>query len=706
MTIVSFINRESSWLRFNERVLEEAEDPSNPLLERLKFLGIFAANLDEFFMIRVAGLYRQVDAGIERSGVDERPPERQIEGVARITRELLPRQEATCRQLAGELRDRGIRIADVSALDAADQAYVRRYYDEVVYPVLTPMIVGPTHPFPMLQNGALYLVLRITRLRGKKGTGKRRVAFVGLSRVLPRFIAIKRRGEAVDLVPLESLISGRLSELFAGYRIESLSAARVTRDADIVLDEEATEDLRRAMAKKLLGRRHGAAVRLEHGARMEEEVPRILQDNLDVDPLQHYPQQGMMQLCDLMQIYDQVHRPDLKYAPLKPLAVPRGRAPDIFTWLRRGPQLLYHPYHAFDPVAELASEAADDPTVLAIKQTLYRTSGDSPVVKALTRAAENGKQVTAVIELRARFDEERNLTWARRLEQAGAHVVYGLAGYKTHCKALLVVRREKEGIRRYLHFGTGNYNDATARVYTDLGLMVCDEENGADASALFNVITGATMPPTWNKVEMSPTGLRRRILHLIEREIDKSASRSRGRIIAKMNSLQDREVIRALYEASRAGVRVDLIVRGICCLKPGIRGLSENIQVRSIVGRFLEHARIFYFKNGGKEETYLSSADWMPRNLDQRVELMFPVEDPAHRKYIMQILDLQLRDNTKARELLASGLYQRVKRKGKKPLSSQEAIYDLTRKSLGTEAPAGPERFVPLGRPPRAGEER
>jgi polyphosphate kinase len=694
-------NREWSWLRFNERVLEEAEDPSNPLLERVKFLSIFASNLDEFFMVRVAGLYRQVDADIVPGDTDQRSPLAQIEGIADIVHELLPRQDRALQQLLDELAGQGIRVRRVDDLDLAGQAYAQRYYDEVVYPILTPMIVGPTHPFPMLQNTTLYLVLRLARLKSK-GTGKRRLAFVALSRVLPRYIVIKRDQRAVDLVPLESLITWQLPKLFAGYKIDSVNAVRVTRDADIVLDEEAAEDLRRAMARKLLGRRHGAAVRLEHGARLEESVLRVLQDNLDLDLAQRYPQRSLMQLADLMQIYDQVQRPDLKYRPMTSVLPWDDRPASIFEWLRRGPQLFYHPYHSFVPVAEIVAEAAEDRDVLAIKQTLYRTSGNSPVIRALTRAAENGKQVTAVIELRARFDEERNLEWAHRLEQAGAHVVYGLVGYKTHCKALLVVRRERDGIRRYVHFGTGNYNDATARVYTDMGLMSCDELLGADGSALFNVITGATQPPTWNKVEMAPTGLHRRLLRLIEREIDKSARRSRGRIIAKMNALVDRDVIDALYEASRAGVRIDLIVRGICCLRPGVPGLSENIRVRSIVGRFLEHARIFWFRNGGKDELYLSSADWMPRNLIHRIELMFPIEDPTHRQYIMSVLDLQLRDNVKARELQSDGLYRRVRPKGKPPLSSQEAVFELTARSVAVEAPRQLERLTPIARSPEA----
>ncbi len=690
-----FLNREWSWLRFNERVLEEAEDATNPLLERLKFLGIFANNLDEFFMVRVAGLYRQLDANIAASGTDNRPPVEQVQGVAELVHGLQGRQERAQELLLRQLGDAGIRLLSPEQLESGGRSYMQRYYEEVVYPILTPMIVGPTHPFPMLQNMTLYLVLRLSRLK-EKSTSKQRLAFVGLSRVLPRFIALQREQGGVDFVPLDALIASQLPRLFSGYKIHTISAARVTRDADFALDEETAEDFRRAIAKKLLGRRHGAAVRLEHGVLMEDRVREILQRNLDVDLRQHYPQRGLMQLCDLMQLYEQVDRPDLKFPKWSPLTPSRGRSKTIFEWLRQKPRLLYHPYHSFDPVADLVAEAADDPDVLAIKQTFYRTSGNSPIVKALTRSAENGKQVTVVIELRARFDEERNLEWAHRLEKAGAHVVYGLVGYKTHCKALLIVRREPEGIRRYLHLGTGNYNDATARVYTDLGLMACDEQLGEDVSALFNVITGATLPPAWNKVEMSPNGLRRRLLSLIEREIHKSARQRRGRIVAKMNSLQDREVILALYKASGAGVRIDLIVRGICCLRPGVQGLSENIRLCSIVGRYLEHARIFWFRNGGQEELYLSSADWMPRNLDHRIELMFPVEDPTHRKYIMEMLKLQLRDNVKARELQPDGQYLRVK--GKRPLDSQRLIANLSRDAIGADEPVHPARFTPLGR--------
>ncbi len=688
-----FHNREWSWLRFNERVLEEAENPDNPLLERVKFLSIFASNLDEFYMVRVAGLYRQAEVGIEASGTDKRAPRDQLDGISRIAHELWPRHDQAVEDLLEALADEGICVLRADQLDDEGRAYLTRYYEEVVYPVITPAIVGPTHPFPMLHNLTLYLVLRLSRKKKKE-----QLAFVSLPKVLPRFIRVKSRDGRLQLVPLESLLVSQLPRLFAGYEVHSLNAVRVTRDADIRIDEEAAEDFRKALAKKLLGRRHGAAVRLEHGSRMDQEMHGRLQDKLEVDVAQHYPQRTLMQTCDLMQLCRLVERPDLEFTPMEPLPAWSVAPRDIYRWIRERPRLLYHPYHSFDPVTELVSTATEDPAVLAIKQTLYRTSGDSPIIQALTRAAELGKHVTVVVELRARFDEERNIQWARRLEQAGAHVVYGLVGYKTHCKALLVVRREEDGIRRYMHFGTGNYNDATARLYTDVGLMLCDELYGEDASALFNTITGATMPPAWHKVEMSPVGIRRRLLQLIDRERQRSTKSRPGRIVAKMNSLQDKGIINALYRASAAGVRVDLIVRGICCLKAGVPKLSENIRVCSVVGRFLEHARIFWFRNGGKHELFISSADWMPRNLDHRVELMIPVEQPEHQKYIKSMLDLQLKDNVKARDLQPGGLYHPVTR-GKRRVNSQEAIHGLTRKTLAKAAPPpGPTRLVPLGR--------
>jgi polyphosphate kinase len=697
-----FFNREWSWLRFNERVLEEAEDPRNPLLERLKFVSIFCNNLDEFFMVRVASLYRQLEAGIPASGIDRRSPRGQLDGVHELAHALLERQEVVLSRVLAELAEQGIEIVSVEQLDEDGKAFAKRYYDEVIYPVLTPMIVGPKHPFPKLQNLNLYLVLRLRELRSRRrkdrdDRGRRRTGFVALPKVLPRFLRVGSAG-VLRLVPIESILLGALPGLFAGYKVSEINAIRVTRDADIALDEEATEDMRRAMAKKLLGRRHGAAVCLEHGSRIDDKLLEQLAKELELSPDQFYRHTNLMQATDLMQVYGSIERADLKDVPLTPVNLrDESSGGSIFDWIREKPRLVYHPYHTFQPVAELVSEAAADPNVLAIKQTLYRTSGNSPVIRALTAAAEAGKSVTVVVELRARFDEERNIEWAQRLEQAGAHVVYGLVGYKTHCKSLLVVRRDPDGIRRYMHLGTGNYNDATARIYTDMGLFTCDDLVGEDISALFNVITGATQPPPFNAVAMSPNGIRDQLLAMIRREIEKSARRSRGHIIAKMNSVVHKGIIEALYEASQAGVRVDLIVRGICCLRPGVKGLSENIHVRSVVGRYLEHARVFWFKNGGQEQIYLSSADWMGRNLERRVELMFPVELPQHVAYIKGVFDLQLKDNVKARVLAADGSYSRVTRK-REVVDSQVAIQAFTAEARAASRPVTSKRFTPLAR--------
>ena len=699
-----FFNREWSWLRFNERVLEEAEDSANPLLERLKFISIFSSNLDEFFMVRVAGLHRLVDAGMATSGADKRRPATVLDGIHKQVHLLVRRQEEALFLVMSELEREGISFVGMNQLDRADRAFAKRYYEDVVYPVLTPMIVGPKHPFPMLQSCNLCIVVRLhdARKRTKRSAhepaGRRRVGFVAVPKVLPRFLRVNAgEGQGIRFVPLESIIVEMMPQIFSGYRVIGVNAVRVTRDADIRLDEEAEEDMRRAMARKLRGRRHGAGVRLEHGSRLDGSVIELLAHELELKPAQFFPHRGLMQHADLMQIYGALERPALKDEIVPSVTLHRSRDGGIFEWIRRAPRLVHHPYHTFDPVAEFVTEAAIDPAVLAIKQTLYRTSGDSPVIRALVEAAENGKSVTVVVELRARFDEERNIEWAHRLEKAGAHVVYGLVGYKTHCKALLVVRRDADGIRRYVHLGTGNYNDATARVYTDVGLFSADESLGEDISALFNVITGATEPPRWNKVEMSPTGMKSSLLAMIRREAEKGSPQQPGRIIAKMNSLVDLQVIEALYGASQAGVRIDLIVRGICCLRPGVEQISENIQVTSIVGRYLEHSRIFWFQNGGQEELYLSSADWMPRNLDRRVELLFPVEDLGHRSYLKEVLALQLADTVKARRLLPDGSYERVGQ-GRKRQDCQVEIHELTQRCSDSGPSKGPLRFAALPR--------
>jgi polyphosphate kinase len=724
-----FFNREWSWLDFNTRVLEEAEDPHNPLLERARFLAIVSSNLDEFFMVRVAGVRHQIEAGVGGSGDHGLTPPQVMRGIAERAHALTRRQyQAWARHLRPALAAAGIRVAQPAQLGEADQRFLRRHLEELVIPVLTPIAVGPGHPFPTLLSGHLYLAARpgpgldLGRLAAAAPPpGSRRavkpLVFVEVPKVLPRFVPLARRDGTVDLVPLEALLLAHLGAILPGYDVTAAYPIRVTRDADLdvlgtfggddaapggpdpsqLVDEEAAEDLLAQIQRELLQRRRGAAVRLEYDARLPAELRRRLERELDLGTADLYPHAELLQLADLMPLAEGLERPDLTYRPMTPLPLgPDAGRGDIFARVQRRSRLLFHPYSAFDPVVRLVEAAATDPKVLAIKQTLYRTGVNSPIVAALMRAAENGKQVTALVELRARFDEERNIDWARRLEEAGAHVIYGLAGLKTHCKALLVVRREGGAIRRYLHLGTGNYNARTSRVYSDLGVMTCDEALGRDVGALFNVITGYTEPPAWEKIEIAPTGLRERFLTLIAREAEQSSQRAPGRIVAKVNSLVDRGIIEALYRAARVGVRIDLVVRGICCLRPGVAGLSETIRVRSLVGRFLEHARIFYFENRGRRELYLSSADWMPRNLDRRVELLFPVEDPDHVQTIMGILELQLTDNTKARELGPDGTWTRVPRTGRR-VSAQDETYDLLRRD-GRPPRRRSSIFVPLGR--------
>ena len=671
-----YFNREWSWLRFNGRVLEESEDSKLPLLERLKFVSIFDSNLDEFFMIRVASLYRQLEAGLEKSGIDRRSPGEQLDGIVDRVRRLCSRRDKVLKSLFQDLAKEGVHIVGTESLNRAGRSFVEKYYEDVLYPVITPMIVGPKHPLPELQNATLYIAVSLKRLiRSRtRRVGSEPVGFVAVPSVLPRFLRVPTTPGEYVLVPLESILVTYLERIFSGYEVSVVSAVRVSRDADFVLDEAAVDDMRRAMAKKLLGLRHSAAVRLEHGVRLPRRVKQILADALELDADQFFRQRSMMQAKDLIQVYGTVDLPKIKQRSIKQIDLLASRKTNVFDWVRERPRLVYHPYHSFAPVLALVKQAARDPKVLAIKQTLYRTSGDaSPLVQALSQAAEEGKQVTVVVELRARFDEKRNIEWARRLESAGVHVVYGLVGIKTHSKALLIVRHEQHGIRRYLHLGTGNYNDATAKIYTDFGLFTCDEDLGHDISAMFNVLTGATEPPPWRKVGVAPRGFRRRFVELIRREAELG---SKGRMVIKCNSLEDRRVIEALYEASSEGVQIDLIVRGICCLRPGVRGLSETIRVRSIVGRFLEHARVYWFHNNGSSETYLSSADWMTRNFDRRVELMFPIEDRKHRAFIEKVLRLQLRDNVRARRLRSNGSYVAVSG-AEPPVDSQLATFDV-----------------------------
>jgi len=695
-----YINRELSWLDFNHRVLEEALDETVPLLERLKFLSIVASNLDEFFMVRVAGIKRQIAAEVVEATADGMTPEQQDAAIsARVHRMVAEQYKAFNGTVRGALREAGVDFAEMGGLDDAQRRFLERFFTNEVYPVLTPMAVDPGHPFPVLLNTYIYIAVRLKPV-GVRSLRGGTLAFVQVPEVLGRAIQTPGHG-GLTYVFLEDLIREHLGAVFEGYEVLSAHALRVTRDADLTIDEEGAEDLVKAIEYELRRRPRGAAVRLEIDKAAPTALVKTLVTELDLDEEDVYRIEGPLSLRPFMRLANQIDRPNLKEPIFPP--VPTSVGDDkkaIFKAISRRDILVHHPYESFDIVADFLDAAADDPDVLAIKQTLYRTTGESPVVKALERAALKGKEVTALVELKARFDEEANIEWARALEEAGAHVIYGVVGFKTHCKAALVIRREPGGIRRYLHLSTGNYNEITARVYTDVGLFTDDEDLGADASALFNAITGYSQPSAFRKFIVAPMAMKDRVIALIDRERDRAKSGVRGRIIAKMNSLVDREVVDALYAASKAGVKIDLIVRGICCLRPGIKGTSDNIRVISIVDRFLEHSRIFFFHNGGQEEYYLSSADWMPRNLLRRIETMFPLQDEEHKARVREILDVELADTVKARELMADGSYSRLR--GRKAMRSQEELYRRAKKrfeeSLGKPATSG-MKLVPRRAP-------
>ena len=595
-----YINRELSWLEFNHRVLEEALDTSVPLLERLKFLGIVASNLDEFFMVRVAGIKRQIEAEVVEPTPDGMTPRQQDEAISRRVHKMIARQySAFARDIRPALADAGVVFARPEELTNDQRLYLRQRFNSEIFPILTPMAVDPGHPFPVLLNTTLYIAVQLAPKEGRKLSGSK-LAFVQVPQVLGRFLSLPPAGGVETFVFLEDVIKDNIANIFEGYEVRSNYLLRVTRDADLSLDEEGAEDLLKAIEYQLKQRPRGSAVRLS----VEKNAPAALVTQLAralaLSEGDIYRIDGPIDMKPFMRLSAQIDRADLKDPILPP--VPTGVGGDksqIFKRIAGGDIIVNTPYESFDMVADFLSAAAEDPNVLAIKQTLYRTTGESPVVAALVRAAQNGKEVTALVELKARFDEETNIEWAKTLEEAGANVVYGLLGLKTHCKAALVVRRETGGIRRYVHLSTGNYNEVTARVYTDLGLFTADEDFGADASALFNVITGYSEPMRFRKLELAPLGLRERVLRLISRERDRAVSGLKARIIAKMNSLVDRTIIDALYEASQAGVKIDLIVRGICCLRPGIKKVSDNIRVISIVDRFLEHASHFLFPKRG-----------------------------------------------------------------------------------------------------------
>ena len=676
-----YLNRELSWLKFNQRVLEEAMDSRHPLLERVKFLSIFGSNLDEFFMIRISGLRDQLQGGAIEPPPDGMSPAEQLLAVSRELQPMLQQQWLCWHEdLLPKLREQGVCILRYDELKGKQKRLLRRHFEQEIAPVLTPLAVDSSHPFPHISNLSMNLAVTV-----KDPDHGERFARLKVPDVFPRLLRIPSEervdanvhlglgGESFNnFVWIEEVAANNLDILHPGVDIVAAYPFRVTRDADFEIEEDEAADLLDAIEARVDNRFFGQVVRLEVDSAMPEHLRATLAKNMELQPYQIYTVSGPVGIADLFEL-TQIERPDLKDPPFQP-SMPRAltTSEDLFSAVRRRDILLYHPYDSFSPVVDLTRAAARDPDVLAIKQTLYRVGKNAPVVDALMEAREQGKQVAVLVELKARFDEDNNIEWAHKLEKAGVHVVYGLPGLKTHAKLLLVVRRERDGIMRYVHMSTGNYNSITARIYTDLGLFTCDPDIGADVSDLFNALTGYSRKRDWRKLLVAPSGMREGILMRIEREIEQHKRHGNGRLAFKINHLVDKQSIQALYRASQAGVRVDLQVRGICCLRPGLPGVSDNITVTSVVGRFLEHTRIYYFRNGGDEEFLLGSADLMPRNLDRRVEQLFPVENLQLKASLRQILDVHLRDNVQARRLLADGAYVRLQpESGQEPIHSQ-----------------------------------
>ena len=664
------INRELSWLEFNQRVLDEAVSPFNPVFEQMKFLAISSSNLDEFFMIRVGSLWDQIDAGYKKPDFSGRTPREQVSAISQRAHVMMKRMYSVYRRdILPSLAENGIRFADINALTSEQAAWLDQYYDDQIYPVLTPMAVDAARPFPLILSRTLNLGLLL-----ETEDGEPTFATVQVPSGLSRIVQLPG-GEGTIVLLLEDVVARSIDSLFHGRKVICWAPYRITRNADMSIDEEDAADLLTEIEKSLKQRRWGAAVRLEIDYRADERIKKVLMKALELEESEVYAIHGPINLDFLMrEMYKLPGYDALKYTPYSARRLMLEEGETMFSRIAKGDLMLYHPYDSFDPVIQLIHEAAHDPKVLAIKQTLYRVSSGSPIIAALIEAAEAGKQVTVLLELKARFDEENNIHWGRRLEKAGAHVIYGVAHLKTHSKITLIVRAEENGIRRYVHLATGNYNDVTARIYTDHGLFTCDEAIGRDASAFFNMISGHTAPPRLASLTAAPHDLRAAFMRLIERETEIAKAGRKAEITAKMNSLVDEEIITALYRASQAGVKIKLIIRGICCLRPGLKGVSEHIQVRSIVGRFLEHSRIYAFRNDGKEEIYLASADWMPRNLDRRVELMFPVEKETLKKRLRNVLRIQWADNTQAREMLPDGSYRLLFREGEEHFNAQEEL--------------------------------
>jgi polyphosphate kinase len=698
-----YLNRELSWLEFNHRVLHEALDPRTPLLERLKFSAIFSSNLDEFFMVRVAGLKQQVEAGVTKLTPDGLTPTEQLEVISKRLRPLVSQQDQHFEyELRHQLDAEKIHLVNYVDLHQEQRTYLQQYFEEHIFPVLTPLAIDPSHPFPYISNLSLNLAVIVR----DPDTDEELFARVKVPGLLPRFVSLPKelRQEQESIwtgVPLEQIIAHNLEALFTGTIVQECHPFRVTRNADLFVEEDEADDLLLAIEQELRKRRVGkSAVRLEIQSSMPENVKDRLMQDLRLEEDDVYDVEGLLGLKDLFSFLS-LPCPELKdppWTPIIPAWLSRAQevnnrdrneehqeGEDIFTLIRNSDRLLHHPYQSFSAtVEEFITQAAYDPKVLAMKMTLYRTSGDSPIVNALIAAAENGKQVAVLVELKARFDEENNITWAKKLEQAGVHVVYGLVGLKTHTKIVLVVRQESNKIRRYVHIGTGNYNSKTAKLYTDLGMLSCREELGADLTDLFNFLTGYSRQKSYRKLLVAPVNMRDRMIALIGREAEHCRKGKSGRIVAKMNALVDPQIIETLYEASQAGVQIDLIVRGICCLRPGVKGVSENIRVISIIGRFLEHSRIFYFQNDGEEEVYIGSADWMTRNLSRRVEAITPIEEPHITKELQEILGIMLADNRQAWELQSDGTYiQRQPGDNSREQSAHVILMEMTMRSAG-----------------------
>jgi len=664
-----FLNRELSWLKFNERVLNEADDLSKPLLERLKFIVITSTNLDEFFMIRVAGLKQQVESGTTKRDDTGLNAAQQLEQIDHSVRNLVRKQYRFLKKIMNAMEQEHIVFPEIESLSIVNRQWLDDYFYNTIYPVLTPLAINSSHPFPLLANKSLNLAVLLSR-----GTEDCQIAIIPVPSVLPRIVEVPEQGRGNSFIFLEDIITSYCTYLFCGYLIKEVIPFRITRNADLLIDGEGAEDLLIEVEKSLHQRKRGEAVRLEINKTNKTFLKEFLLTVFKIAVQDVYEISDRIDISCLMKVADWAGYDHLRYEPFTPqIPVALNMTENVFDLIREKDILLHHPYESFLPVVEFIRQASIDPNVLAIKQTLYRVSGNSSIVRALAKAAENGKQVTVVVEVRARFDEENNILWARRLEDAGCHVIYGLVGLKVHGKMALIIRRENNQIRRYIHMGTGNYNDTTARIYSDMSLFTANEQIGADASNFFNMLLGYSQPPSWSKLVVAPINLRKGLKERIDQEIQFAESGQGGHIIAKMNSLLDKDIILKLYEASSKGVKIELIVRGICSLRPGIEDVSHNITVRSIVGRFLEHHRIIYFGNGGNPKMYLSSADWMKRNLSERVELLFPIEDQEILLRVKDILEIMLKDNCKAYTMREDGQYRRAFKRGI-AINSQEEL--------------------------------